>query len=124
MLSLFAYPGSGHLLLKRKGRGAFWATFFTISLLLCFGIFFSKLARLYGAATTSGSLNGFDLASWMPMLCLAALTASLWMLTALDVLWLALWSPAANAHVPAEVLTDQQFATLNPQVNLAPEGPA
>ena len=112
LMSLFAYPGSGHLLYKAKLRGLIWAGVFTIVGALAVGSFGLKLSALYGGVTRDGSLDGFNLEAWLPTLGLVALAGLIWAGAALDVLWLALRSQAANSDPPADLGVDQQLADL------------
>jgi hypothetical protein len=119
LLSLFAYPGSGHMLYKAKLRGLMWAIAFTIPMLGAFGSFFVKVSSVYNQVTTTGSLDAINLKAMMPRMSSVLLTTLIWGGAALDVLWIALRSQAANPDPPAELGVDEQLWAAHPQVDFA-----
>lgn len=83
LMSLLAYPGSGHLILKEPRRGAAWAIAFTFSLVASIGYAGANLYHLYGNVDTMNEVPDW-VKMWAPCFALMLLCAGVWVGSALD----------------------------------------
>ena len=83
MMSLFAYPGSGHFMVGQPTRGVVWGVFFTVTMFAALGTFAYNIYGLYNGVTTMGEMPDF-VRMWTPCFVAMALCGLSWVGAAVD----------------------------------------
>ena len=81
LMSLFAYPGTGHFVLKEYSRGTFWVVLYTLTLLGALLALLLTVYRFYSGFTMGDFDEGVS-SSLVPMVAMVGFGAA-WFMTAI-----------------------------------------
>lgn len=112
-LSLLVFPGSGHFVLGRAGRGLIWIAVFLLVLIALLVLFALNLGNLTSSMMSPTGDVPVDVRQITIMACLGLSSFLVWGLAGLDAYWLA-------RSLPAEAPAEPGLTPVPPQAPAPP----